>query len=56
MKYRFDIQHSFDVAVEDDGDDPINIEEARQSVVENLREHIDASDLGTCCISDGVKL
>jgi len=56
IAYRFEIQHSFDVVVEDDSDDPINIEEARQRVVENLREYIEASDLGDCCISDGVKL
>jgi len=56
IAYRFEVQHSFGVVIEDDSDDPINIEEARQKVVENLREYIEASDIGNCCISDGVKL
>jgi len=56
IAYRFEVQHSFDVVIEDDSNDPINIEEARQRVVENLRKYVEASDLGSCCISNGVKL
>jgi len=56
IAYRFEVQHSFGVVIEDDSDDPMSISEARQKVVENLREYIEASDIGNCCISDGVKL
>ena len=56
IAYRFEVQHSFNIVIEDNRDDPLSIEEARQKVVENLREYIKASDIGNCCISDGVKL
>jgi len=51
LAYRFEVQHSFDVVIEGD-----SIEEARQRVVENLRKYVEASDIGNCCISDGVRL
>ncbi len=54
--YKFDIQHSFSVVIEDDSNLPLSIEDGRRIVIENLREYIDSSDLSDCCVSDGVRL
>jgi hypothetical protein len=54
--YRFEIQMSFDVTIEDDSNEPINKNQARRFVIENLREYVDSNNLSDCYVSDGVEV